>query len=77
MTHAFGIIGLLAILAWLLPALLREFRRAHERGLDRVHAGRSWTARDTCMSLTGWDCPGRPGALRPHCACDCHTGEER
>lgn len=46
MTHAAGIIGLLAVLAWLLPALLREFRAAHQRGQDRVHAGRSWTARE-------------------------------
>jgi len=46
MTHAAGIISLLAVLAWLLPALLREIRGAHERGLDRVHTGRSWTARE-------------------------------
>lgn len=46
MIHAAGIISLLAILAWLLPALGREIRAVHERGLDRVHAGRSWTARE-------------------------------
>jgi len=46
MTHAAGIIGLLAVLAWLLPALLREVRESHRRGQDRAHGGQSWTARE-------------------------------
>ncbi len=31
---------------------------------------------DTCESLTGWSCPGRPGSLHPHCACVCHEVSE-